>query len=149
MSLFDAHFNLTSSKTKAINVMNRFEENLSYRYYAMLLLNDCLIVYQQICVFHIKRKGAKGKWKSEKESEKKKQEQTVSGQYYALFKRELYDILHRKKGMLSRKPVACFYIMPHLVKLLMFYAIKLQFILTNNTASEEKGKLDPNRLRNI
>lgn len=26
-----------------------------------------------------------------------------------------------------------FPIMPHLVKLLMFYAIKLQFILTNNT----------------
>lgn len=58
---------------------------------------------------------------------------TVSGQYYALFKHEMYDILHGMKGMLSRKADHFFPIMPHLVKLLMFYAIKLQFILTNNT----------------
>ena len=58
---------------------------------------------------------------------------SVSGQYYALFNRELYDILHSEKGMLSRKPVTAFPIMPHLVKLLMFYAVKLQFISTNNT----------------
>lgn len=78
-------------------------------------------------MFHIK--GERSKW----ERERKGARSSLSGQYYALFNRELYDILHSEKGMLSRKPLAAFPIMPHLVKLLMFYAVKLQFILTNNT----------------
>lgn len=99
--------------------MNRFV-NLS-----LVCLMIGLIVYQQICVFHIKRLAVVGrepvKWPA----------------------RIYIALAEGREGRLitqSHSPVP---IMPHLVKLLMFYAMKLQFISTNNTDSN--GKLDSNR----
>lgn len=83
-----------------------------------------LIVYQQICVFHIKRQtrgvaraGEDCKW-------------SILFLYLNANRTIYYT---GKRACYHAMPTFLFPIMPHLVKLLMFYAIKLRFILANNT----------------